>query len=552
MTGVWRAPLRLKAKMSGTGLDAEAQGTAEPWAPEPKASVNLKVRSADLAPLLDLKPSDPLAQNIGLSSRVSLCGQQADLRRSGQRDSGLAAARPHGAGARRRKERRGRTRPRHARSRAGVCARHRRCGARRRRAARFRALERLARPHRVSGAARHASGRRRIAAGQRHPQRRRPVADLRSDHRQDRRRRGERQYRGEADRQRHCIECAGSAHWRRRRGAALSRAADAGRPRLDADDAGKPGPQRVGADGRAVRQRNGDAGIRARSPGSIRAPSKPRSAPATSDRRPTTSSCGRSSSACSSAGALSVKSAQIPFSIGDGRIRIGATTLDAEGARAIVSGGYDIPADQADIRASLASTAAGSASSRPEIQLFVAGSPDALDRTVDVAALSSWLAVRAIDRETRRLDAIERGEPPPPFSASLPPAITSPSGTPDAVLPGSADFRGADSRPRSAPGSAEGQGRHSAARCAAGSRCSNACACELPLHPFPAPRRPGVASPGVASPGRCKSNAAVAGQQAAPLPPPIEVRPAPVLRQFARPPKLPQKLPPPLVLTPQQ
>ncbi len=44
VTGVWRAPLRLKVKLSGTGLEAEAQGTAEPWAPEPTASVSLKVR----------------------------------------------------------------------------------------------------------------------------------------------------------------------------------------------------------------------------------------------------------------------------------------------------------------------------------------------------------------------------------------------------------------------------------------------------------------------------------------------------------------------------
>ena len=76
VTGVWRAPLRLKVKMSGTGLDAEAEGTAEPWAAEPKASVNLKVRSADLGPLLDLKPSDTLARNISLSSRVSLSGNR--------------------------------------------------------------------------------------------------------------------------------------------------------------------------------------------------------------------------------------------------------------------------------------------------------------------------------------------------------------------------------------------------------------------------------------------------------------------------------------------
>src|SRR5206468_665495 len=67
-TGAWGAALRLKARISGTGLDADADGTAEPWAAEPKANLGLKVRSADLGPLLDLKPGDKLAQNVGLSS----------------------------------------------------------------------------------------------------------------------------------------------------------------------------------------------------------------------------------------------------------------------------------------------------------------------------------------------------------------------------------------------------------------------------------------------------------------------------------------------------
>src|SRR3981081_383089 len=60
-----------------------------------------------------------------------------------------------------------------------------------------------------------------------------------------------------------------------------------------------------------------------------------------------------------SAGGLAVASAQIPFNIKDGRLRVGATTLDAEGARAIVSGGYDMAADQTDIRAALTSTLPG-------------------------------------------------------------------------------------------------------------------------------------------------------------------------------------------------
>jgi large subunit ribosomal protein L24 len=72
----WGAPLRLKAKISGAGLDADAEGSAEPWAQEAKASFSLKVRSADFGPLLDLKPTDTLAQNIGLSSPVSLAGNK--------------------------------------------------------------------------------------------------------------------------------------------------------------------------------------------------------------------------------------------------------------------------------------------------------------------------------------------------------------------------------------------------------------------------------------------------------------------------------------------
>jgi large subunit ribosomal protein L24 len=206
-----------------------------------------------------------------------------------------------------------------------------------------------------------------------------------------------------------------------------------------------------------------------------------------------------------SAGALSVASAQIPFNIRDGRIRVGATTLDAEGARAIVSGGYDIPADQADIRVVIASTTAGTAVSRPEIQLFAVGPPDALNRTVDVAALSSWLAVRAIDRETRRLDSIERGDPP---VASIPPANAQPSGIPDTDMPG------------------------------------------LPLSGVPTsnqgPRRPpskprtSVPQPPVGSP-----NPPVVSQQVAPLPPPTEVRPLPAPSIVRQP-----RPRPPLVLTP--
>ena len=213
-------------------------------------------------------------------------------------------------------------------------------------------------------------------------------------------------------------------------------------------------------------------------------------------------------------GALLVTSAQIPFTIRDGRLRVSATTLEGEGVRAIVSGGYDVPADQADVRAALTApgVAAGHASP-PEIQVFAAGSPDALNRTVDVAALSSWLAVRAIDRETRRLDSIERGEANP---ASIRPA--QPMSPPESVSPAPPP---ADAPLRPQPPRA----RVSAPRPAGIPPVANAPVVNAPPAANPAPGVPVVSSQ----------------QVPPPLPPPIEVRPAP----------RPARPKPPLVLTPQ-
>ena len=218
-----------------------------------------------------------------------------------------------------------------------------------------------------------------------------------------------------------------------------------------------------------------------------------------------------------SAGALSIASAQIPFNIRDGRIRVGATTLAANGVSAVISGGYDIPADQADIRATLALTLPGVTAGRPpEIQVFAAGTPDALNRAIDVTALSSWLAVRTIDRETRRLDAIERGEPPPPPPPPLviplepqeaPDAVASTPPVTDAPMPGRDPRR-------------------------------------LPQKPKISAPRP-TSLPPVANAPPVNLPPSIASQpQVAPLPPPIDVKPAPgaVIRPKPR---------PPLSLTPQ-
>src|SRR6202158_3273001 len=433
VTGVWKAAFARGVKMSGTGLDAEAQGTAEPWGSEPKASVNLRVRSASLAPLFDLKPSDTLAQNISFSSHVSLTGgkltfDDLDSAMPGSRLRGHVALTLDGE--------------RNFEGEVGLDT-----------------LDLAPAFALAIGAAGHdaaeplGSGllqgwRGRIAfqavrgvlpgGGEL-----RPVSgtvksegqSLTVDAIKGGIGGGEATANIDARQSANGFALNARVQLSGVDGAALryrGLAMPAGRVSMQMTLAsqGRSASALTGALSGSGTVTLESAGIGGLDPRALEA-----AIPASDNGQATDDSRLRQIvEPALSAGALAVKSAQIPFNIRDGRIQVGATTLDAEGARAIVSGGVDIPADQADIRAILASTAAGQATSRPEIQLFAAGPPDALDRTVDVAALSSWLAVRGIDRATRRLDSIERGDPPalpasiPPPAAAQPPAVA-----PDAV-----------------------------------------------------------------------------------------------------------------------
>jgi uncharacterized protein involved in outer membrane biogenesis len=506
VAGLWRAPLRLKAKMSGAGFDAEAQGTAEPWGAEPKANVNLAVRGVNLAPLFNLQPSDSLAQNISLSSRASLTANKLTFDDLG----GMIAG----------SQLRGRIAlalddEKHVEGEIGLDTLD---------LAPAFALAIGAAGHDAAeplGAGLLKGWRGRIAfqalRGALPGGELRPVSGtVKSDGQSltfDAIKGGIGG--GEAtasidirpgangialNARLQFSDVDGKAlHYR-----ALAMPAGRVSMQMTLASQGRSASALTGAlsgSGTLTLESSRVAGLDPRAfDVAIRASDNGQ---ATDDNR-----LRQIVEPVLSGGVLSVASAQIPFNIRDGRIRVGATTLDAEGARAIISGGYDITADQADIRASLASTATGSVTSRPEIQLFAVGSPDALDRTVDVAALSSWLALRAIDRETRRLDSIERGDRPP-LPASMPPRAA--VGAPDPA------------------------------------------ASDPPLSGLPMPgRNPQPARPkprlGVsrtpATPPTPNAPPAVS-QQLAPLPPPIEVRPAPG-PGVARPPK-PK---PPLVLTP--
>jgi len=49
----------------------------------------------------------------------------------------------------------------------------------------------------------------------------------------------------------------------------------------------------------------------------------------------------------------------------------------------------------------------------PEIAVSLRGPATAPRRTVDVTAFTSWLAVRAIEQQSKKLDVLEGREPAP-------------------------------------------------------------------------------------------------------------------------------------------
>jgi large subunit ribosomal protein L24 len=122
---------------------------------------------------------------------------------------------------------------------------------------------------------------------------------------------------------------------------------------------------------------------------------------------------------------------------------------------------------------------------RPDVVIYFKGPLDAPKRSIDVMALTSWLALRAVEQQSKKLDVLEGREPAP-----SPPAPAAPAPAPAPSAPPS-------------PGGALPEAGPSAAS-----------------PPVPAaPTRPRPTAP--------RPQPAIAGQPPADqaLPPPIDIRP---------------------------
>ena len=138
-------------------------------------------------------------------------------------------------------------------------------------------------------------------------------------------------------------------------------------------------------------------------------------------------------------GALNVALAQGEIAVAAGQLRLANTAIRAKGAELGVMLGLDLSGSAIDARLVLAG-APGSGvleGVRPEIALALRGPFDAPKRTLDVAAFTSWLALRAIEEKDKRIDALQSGReiPVPPAMPVQPKPSPNVTTAPDKVTP---------------------------------------------------------------------------------------------------------------------
>ena len=198
---------------------------------------------------------------------------------------------------------------------------------------------------------------------------------------------------------------------------------------------------------------------------------------------------GNRMDAALAAGGLTIPRAEGSLTINAGQVRVSNATVRAQRADLGVLGSVNLAESTIDARLTLSAAAADApASTRPEIGIALKGPIDTPKRTIDVASLTSWLALRAVEQQSKKLDLLEGRASPPQIAPTVPEAPA------QAALP-----------------------EMPAAGAAA-----------------PAPARTEPEPPRARPIARPKAKP-TPPEQAQPLPPPIDIRPLPAARAAPRP-----------------
>jgi large subunit ribosomal protein L24 len=147
-------------------------------------------------------------------------------------------------------------------------------------------------------------------------------------------------------------------------------------------------------------------------------------------------------------GGLNVPLAEGEIAVAAGQARLNNAMVRAERADLAVAASVDLAEGAVDAKLTLSGTpgAGGATQGRPEIGIVLKGPIATPKRTLDVAALASWLALRAVEQQARRLDALESGrEAVVDPAAAAAPALTVPP-APAPIIRSEPSQKGAPSR----------------------------------------------------------------------------------------------------------
>jgi large subunit ribosomal protein L24 len=110
-----------------------------------------------------------------------------------------------------------------------------------------------------------------------------------------------------------------------------------------------------------------------------------------------------------SSGVLTVARADGEFTLVGGQARAVNVKVNAQGADVGVSGSALLADDTIDARLTLSAPERPDApgGTRPEVTITLKGATDAPKRAIDVTAFFNWLALRAVDQQSKRIDALE-------------------------------------------------------------------------------------------------------------------------------------------------
>jgi large subunit ribosomal protein L24 len=108
-------------------------------------------------------------------------------------------------------------------------------------------------------------------------------------------------------------------------------------------------------------------------------------------------------------GPLAIARAEGAITIGAGQARLSNSMAGERGSELALNGRVSLADSDIDARLVLSSAAAAGvvANTPPEIVVALKGPISAPKRSIDVAAFASWLALRAVEQQSKKLDVLE-------------------------------------------------------------------------------------------------------------------------------------------------